>query len=304
MKRVVHRDIKADNVFFVSDSRVKVGDFGFSTQSRGNMLDTFCGSPPYAAPELFANTCYQGELVDIWAMGVMLYYMLSGTMPFRGATIPLLKKKILEDNYDVQEFLTPACQELIAGLLTKEPESRFVMKDIYTSVWIRTSSIAMELNNLQKSISTKSSSAANLPIVTRDNGVVDSSTTGSGSFGIFAVSFNESESVADGEVLQSMKELGVPTYDKTLLIGEPRSPIAGTYRILLHRKHLLKLSKNQRCECSVPMPPDNLGTLHACSEQPTASESKRHGSGGSVKSSKSKKQPSRRNLKSKVCVIL
>ena len=57
------------------------------------MLDTYCGSPPYAAPELFADNCYQGELVDIWAMGVMLYYMLSGVMPFRGETIPQLKAR-------------------------------------------------------------------------------------------------------------------------------------------------------------------------------------------------------------------
>lgn len=266
------------------------------------MLDTFCGSPPYAAPELFANNCYHGELVDIWAMGVMLYYMLSGIMPFRGETIPLLKKKILDDKYVVLEFLTPECQELIAGLLTKDPETRFVMEDIYTSMWLRTNSIAMEPNHLQKS---KSSSGGNLPIMTRDNGVVDGSAADSRSSSVFVASFNsESEPAPDGEVLQSMKELGVPTHDKNLLIGEPRSPIAGTYRILLHRKHLLKLSKNQPCQHSVPLPQENLSTFCAFSEQPTASESERPGNGGSVKLSKRRKQPSRRNLTSKVCVIL
>jgi serine/threonine-protein kinase NIM1 len=71
---------------------VKLGDFGFSCKvDSGMMLNTFCGSPPYAAPELFQDQSYNGAMVDIWALGVLLYFMLVGVTPFRGETVQLLK---------------------------------------------------------------------------------------------------------------------------------------------------------------------------------------------------------------------
>ena len=317
-KNVIHRDLKAENVFFVSDSQIKVGDFGFSTHSRGNMLDTFCGSPPYAAPELFADNCYQGELVDIWAMGVMLYHMLSGIMPFRGETIPKLKAKILEGKYDKLDFLTPVCQDLIAGLLTKEPEGRFVMEDIYSSMWLRTGSTTMELNPSVNSLSTKTNSRSKIPILSRGNGVIDSSVTGSGSMSALDASFDsDSDSTPDSEVLQSMESLGVPIADNNLLIGEPRNAIAGIYRILLHRKHLLKLTpEKQEREHAATEPQERRKKLSVCSMgggQPLASDSRhRPGSGGSVHKHKSaraakkdwKQQETSSKHMSKICVIL
>ena len=307
-------------MFFASESQIKVGDFGFSTHSRGNMLDTFCGSPPYAAPELFADNCYQGELVDIWAMGVMLYYMLSGVMPFRGETIPQLKAKILEGKFVKLDFLTPVCQDLIAGLLTKETDERFIMEDIYSSMWLRTGSTAMELNPSKKSLLTsKTHSRSKLPILSRENGVVDSSATGSGSMSALDVSFEtDSDSTPDGEVLQSMEGLGVPIADNNLLIGEPRNAIAGTYRILLHRKQLLKLTpEGQEREHSAIEPQERRKKLSSCSMggggQPLASESPHSpGSGGSGHKHKSgraakknrKQQETNSKHMSKICVIL
>ena len=321
-KSVIHRDLKAENVFFVSDSQIKVGDFGFSTQSSGNMLDTFCGSPPYAAPELFTDNCYQGELVDIWAMGVMLYYMLSGIMPFRGETIPKLKAKIINGKYDQLDFLTPVCRDLIDGLLTKEPEGRFLMEEIYSSMWLRTGSTAMELNPSKYSLLTKTNSRSKLPILSRGDGVIDSSALCSDSASALDVSFDsDDDSTPDSEVLQTMESLGVPIASNNLLIGEPRNAIAGTYRILLHRKHLSKLSPEaQEQEHSTTELQERKKKLSDCSiimggGQPlTITESQqRTGSGGSMHKHKSAKTAKKGRKQqdtaggkhmSKICVIL
>ena len=302
--------MKAENVFFVSDSQIKVGDFGFSTHSKGNMLDTFCGSPPYAAPELFADSCYQGELVDVWAMGVMLYYMLSGTMPFRGETIPQLKEKILKGKYNMPQGLTPVCQDLITGLLTKNPEERFIMEDIYSSMWLRTCSTSIELDPSKKYLKNRTNSRSKLPKLSRDNGVVDSSAVGvSGSSHVLDASFNAGTgSVPDSEVLQSMELLGVPISDDNLLVGEPRNPIAGTYRILLHGKHLSDLTEKQ----GEPLPvkkQERKKKLSACSlggGQSLASDSPRPDNGGTArrrKLSRAKESISSKPT-SKICVIL
>ncbi|VDO73180.1 unnamed protein product [Haemonchus placei] len=90
---LVHRDIKAENIMFSAPGVVKLVDFGFSCMlpSAAEQLKTFCGSPPYAAPELFRDESYNGPKVDIWALGVLLHFMLIGVTPFRGETVPELK---------------------------------------------------------------------------------------------------------------------------------------------------------------------------------------------------------------------
>ena len=309
-KGVIHRDLKAENVFFVSDTQIKVGDFGFSTHSKGNMLDTFCGSPPYAAPELFQDSSYQGELVDIWAMGVMLYYMVSGIMPFQGETIPQLKTKILEGKFNMPEGLTPVCQDLISGLLTNNTDERFVMDDIFSSMWVRTSSTCGELHPSVRNMKHKTSSKSNLPRISRDSGVVDTCAMDtSGSTSVFGASFSgEAETMPDREVLQSMEMLGVPNSDENVLIGEPRNPIAGTYRILLHRKHLLELTEEQRKRSDIITVQERKKKISSCSSggQSFASNSSQPVNGGTARKRKSSKDKSQSSSKpmSKICAIL
>ena len=133
---VVHRDLKAENLLLDCDNNIKLADFGFSNfYSPNDLLSTWCGSPPYAAPELFEGKQYVGPKADIWSLGVVLYVLVSGSLPFDGATLQELRSRVVGCQYRVPFFLSEQCEQLLKGLLVIDPERRLSLEQIASHPW-------------------------------------------------------------------------------------------------------------------------------------------------------------------------
>ncbi|XP_034009104.1 MAP/microtubule affinity-regulating kinase 3a isoform X2 [Trematomus bernacchii] len=124
-KHIVHRDLKAENLLLDADMNIKIADFGFSNEfTMGNKLDTFCGSPPYAAPELFQGKKYDGPEVDVWSLGVILYTLVSGSLPFDGQNLKELRERVLRGKYRIPFYMSTDCENLLKRFLVLNPTKR------------------------------------------------------------------------------------------------------------------------------------------------------------------------------------
>lgn len=97
-KNFVHRDIKLENILIAKDMRIKLIDFGFSTSDAQIHYD-FCGTPHYISPEIISKGGYTGQAADIWAVGIAMYKLLTGTFPFKGLNDKILYRKICRGEY-------------------------------------------------------------------------------------------------------------------------------------------------------------------------------------------------------------
>ncbi|XP_018560878.1 serine/threonine-protein kinase SIK2 isoform X2 [Anoplophora glabripennis] len=137
-RNIVHRDLKAENLLLDSNNNIKIADFGFSNYyTTGGQLSTWCGSPPYAAPEVFEGKKYVGPEIDIWSLGVVLYVLVCGALPFDGCSLQALRDRVLSGRFRIPYFMSSDCESLIRKMLVLEPNKRFSIQQIKKHRWMQ-----------------------------------------------------------------------------------------------------------------------------------------------------------------------
>ncbi|KAF4729590.1 Protein kinase, partial [Perkinsus olseni] len=136
---VTHRDLKPENLLLDgTNTNIKIGDFGLSNKMcDGEYLKTSCGSPNYASPEVVSGRFYVGPEVDVWSLGVVLYALLCGSLPFDDENVPNLFRKIKHGNFTLPGHLSADAKDLIVQMLVVDSTKRITIEQIRQHKWFK-----------------------------------------------------------------------------------------------------------------------------------------------------------------------
>ncbi|XP_033976734.1 maternal embryonic leucine zipper kinase [Trematomus bernacchii] len=134
-----HRDLKPENLLIDENHNLKLIDFGLCAKPKGGLgyeLMTCCGSPAYAAPELIQGKAYIGSEADVWSMGVLLFALLCGYLPFDDDNCGILYRKISRGKYDNPHWLSPGSILILNQMLQVDPKRRITLRQLLDHPWV------------------------------------------------------------------------------------------------------------------------------------------------------------------------
>ncbi|XP_063047053.1 serine/threonine-protein kinase BRSK1 [Engraulis encrasicolus] len=133
---ICHRDLKPENLLLDEKNNIRIADFGMASLQVGDsLLETSCGSPHYACPEVIRGEKYDGRRADVWSCGVILFALLVGALPFDHDNLRQLLEKVKSGVFHMPHFIPPDCQGLLKGMIEVDPEKRLTLEAIQKHAW-------------------------------------------------------------------------------------------------------------------------------------------------------------------------
>ncbi|XP_067238102.1 serine/threonine-protein kinase BRSK2 isoform X2 [Chanodichthys erythropterus] len=133
---ICHRDLKPENLLLDEKNNIRIADFGMASLQVGDsLLETSCGSPHYACPEVIRGEKYDGRRADVWSCGVILFALLVGALPFDHDNLRQLLEKVKSGVFHMPHFIPPDCQALLRGMIEVNPEKRLTLEEIQKHPW-------------------------------------------------------------------------------------------------------------------------------------------------------------------------
>ncbi|XP_061740109.1 serine/threonine-protein kinase BRSK2-like isoform X2 [Nerophis ophidion] len=133
---ICHRDLKPENLLLDEKNNIRIADFGMASLQVGDsLLETSCGSPHYACPEVIRGEKYDGRRADVWSCGVILFALLVGALPFDHDNLRQLLEKVKSGVFHMPHFIPPDCQALLKGMIEVNPDKRLTLEAIQIHAW-------------------------------------------------------------------------------------------------------------------------------------------------------------------------
>ncbi|XP_044064527.1 serine/threonine-protein kinase BRSK2-like isoform X6 [Siniperca chuatsi] len=133
---ICHRDLKPENLLLDEKNNIRIADFGMASLQVGDsLLETSCGSPHYACPEVIRGEKYDGRKADAWSCGVILFALLVGALPFDDDNLRNLLEKVKLGVFHMPHFIPPDCQNLLRGMIEVDAGKRFTLEQIQKHTW-------------------------------------------------------------------------------------------------------------------------------------------------------------------------
>uniref|UniRef100_V9KF17 BR serine/threonine-protein kinase 2-like protein n=1 Tax=Callorhinchus milii TaxID=7868 RepID=V9KF17_CALMI len=133
---ICHRDLKPENLLLDEKNNIRIADFGMASLQVGDsLLETSCGSPHYACPEVIRGEKYDGRRADVWSCGVILFALLVGALPFDDDNLRQLLEKVKRGIFHMPHFIPPDCQSLLRGMIEVDAGRRLSLEHIQKHSW-------------------------------------------------------------------------------------------------------------------------------------------------------------------------